>query len=135
MRTIDVFFYGLFMDEELLLDKGVSATNVRIASLQGYELRIGNRATLIPVAAGRVFGIIASLTHDDLARLYSDPSVQTYCPEAVLAQLAGGETLAALCFNLIEPPSAEERNPEYATKLRALADRLQFPPDYVASIQ
>ncbi len=58
-----------------------------------------------------------------------------YRPEAVIAQLMNGELLAALCFNLIEPPSANEHNPDYASKLRSLAERLQFPAEYVASIQ
>jgi hypothetical protein len=135
MRRIDVFFYGLFMDEDLLRAKGATAINLRPASVLGFELRIGNRATLVPAQSGRVFGLVASLTHVDLDRLYSDPSVQAYRPEAVLAHLANGETLAALCFNLVEPPATDERNLEYAAKLRALAKRLDFPTEYVASIE
>lgn len=135
MRKINVFFYGLFMDAALLQAKGVTLLHLRVASVSGFQLRIGNRATLVPAPLGRVFGLIASLSHIELERLYSEPSVQAYRPEAVLAHLANGETLPALCFNLVEPPSSEERNPDYAAKLRALAERLQFPPDYVASIQ
>ena len=135
MRKIDVFFYGLFMDEELLRSKGVIAANLRLASVTGFRLRIGDRATLVPSEAGRVFGLIASLSHAELERLYSEPSVRAYKPEAVLANLSTGEVLAALCFNLPAPPSANERNVEYASKLRSLAERLNFPADYVASIQ
>jgi hypothetical protein len=135
MRKIDVFFYGLFMDEALLQSKGIPAPDLRPASVSGYQLRVGRRATLIPLPAGRVFGLIGSLTHAELEGLYSDPSVQAYRPEAVLAHLPGGEPLAALCFNLPEPPPPEERNPEYASRLRALAERLNFPPEYVASIE
>jgi hypothetical protein len=134
MRKIDVFFYGLFMDENLLRAKGVAAAHLRPASVAGFQLRIGQRATLVPAPSGRVFGLIASLSHVELEQLYSEPSVQAYRPEAVLAHLANGETRAALCFNLVEPPSADKRNPEYASKLRALAERLHFPADYVATI-
>ena len=102
MRRIDVFFYGLFMDEDLLRAKGVTATHLRPASVPGFQLRIGKRATLVPAQSGRVFGLIASLSHVELERLYSEPSVQAYRPEAVLAHLSNGETLAALCFNLVE---------------------------------
>lgn len=134
MRRIDVFFYGLFMDEDLLRAKGATPMDIRTASVSGFQLRIGNRATLVPAQAGRVFGRIASLSHVELEQLYSDPSLQAYRPEALLVQLANGETLAALCFNLVEPPSMQERNPDYASKLRALAERLDFPADYLASI-
>ena len=135
MRKINVFFYGLFMDEALLQSKGITLPQLRIASVPGFQLRIGNRATLVPAPSSRVFGVIASVSHGELERLYSEPSVQAYRPEAVLVYLANGETSAALCFNLVEPPSSDERNPEYSTKLRSLAECLNFPPDYVASIQ
>jgi hypothetical protein len=135
MRRIEVFFYGLFMDEDLLRSKGVTAIDFRPASVLGFELRIGKRATLVPNQSGRVFGLIASLSHAELELLYSEPSLRAYRPEAVLAHLANGKTLAALCFNLVEAPSTDERNPEYASKLRALAKRLGFPAEYVTSIE
>ena len=135
MRKLDVFFYGLFMDEELLRSKGVTSTNLRSASVLGFQLRIGNRAMLVPSQSGRVFGLLASLSHADLEMLYSEPSVSAYRPEAILVYLSSGEVLAALCFNLPEPPSAEERNVDYASKLRSLAEHLNFPTEYIASIQ
>jgi hypothetical protein len=134
MRRIDVFFYGLFMDEQLLKAKGFNPTNLRSASVDGFQLRIGKRATLVPMKTGRVYGIVAELTHDELQRLYSEPSVRDYQPEGMLVRLSNDETLAALCFNLPIPPDPSERNSEYALKLRALAERLQFPNEYVASI-
>jgi len=123
------------MDEVLLHSKGISMPNLRIASVPGFQLRVGNRATLVPSPFSHVFGLIASLSHNEVEQLYSDPGVQSYRPEPVLAYLANGEILAALCFNLPEPPSLDEHNPDYATGLRTLAERLQFPPDYVSSIQ
>jgi DNA-binding IclR family transcriptional regulator len=135
MRKIDVFFYGLFMDEDLLRSRGATPANLRLASVSGFQLRIGDRATLVPSPAGRVYGLIASLSHAELERLYSEPGVSAYRPEAVLAELPNGDVVAALCFNLPEPPSAGERNVQYASKLRSLAERLDFPADYVASIR
>jgi hypothetical protein len=135
VRKINVFFYGLFMDETLLQAKGIALPNLRVAYLLGFQLRIGTRATLIPAPSRRVFGLVASLAHNELERLYSEPSVQAYKPEAVLAYLTNGETIAALCYNLVEPLSSEEHNLDYASKLRALAERLDFPSDYVSSIQ
>jgi hypothetical protein len=40
-----------------------------------------------------------------------------------------------LCYNLPELPLPDERNTEYASKLRSLAQRIGLPNDYVASIQ
>jgi len=134
-RRIDVFFYGLFMDEALLREKGVNPGNRRAASVENFSLVIGARATLVPCAGRTVHGVLFSLTHGELDALYSDASVRAYRPEAVSARLAEGGVVPALCFNLPAPPPAGERNPQYASKLRELAGRIGLPPDYVSSIR
>lgn len=135
MRRTDVFFYGLFMDEDLLRAKGLEPKGAEQATVDGLALRIGQRAALVPKPGSRVYGLVFSLTLAELDRLYSDPSVQAYRPQAVLAQLASGGLIAALCYNLSHPPSPRERNPEYAAKLRALAQKIGLPAEYVASLQ
>ena len=134
-RLLDVFFYGLFMDQQLLSDKGAQASDIRLAVVPGFVLRIGARAALVPDSAGAVHGVVMKLSHSDLERLYSEPSLLAYRPEPVLAKLQNGAVVAALCFNLPEAPSPEERNAEYAEKLRILARRIGLPGDYVASIR
>lgn len=133
MRRADVFFYGLFMDEELLRTKGLDPQGRALASVDGYSLRIGQRAALVPTPGARVHGVVFSLELAEIARLYSDPSVLAYQPEAVLARVSDG-VIAALCYNLSPPPSPSEKNPEYAAKLRTLAERIGLPADYVAAI-
>jgi Gamma-glutamyl cyclotransferase, AIG2-like len=133
-RRIEVFFYGLFMDADLLRKNGVDPTHIRPASVPGFALRIGQRATLLRNPNGLAHGILMELTHAEVEQLYSDPSVRAYRPEAVLCELKDGSRISALCFNLLEPPRPEEANPEYAAKLRALAARLGLPADYVDSI-
>ena len=134
-RSIDVFFYGLFMDDALLREKGINPGNRRIASVENFCLVIGARATLVPCANGTAHGVLFSLTHTEVDALYSEVSVSVYRPEAVSARLADGSTIPALCFNLPVPPAIEERNPQYVSKLRELADRIGLPPGYVSSIQ
>ncbi len=123
------------MDEELLRAKGLEPEGAELAAVDGLALRIGQRAALVPTPGGRVHGLVFSLTLSELDRLYSEPSVQAYRPQAVLAQLASGGAIAALCYNLSPPPSRSERNPEYAAKLRALAQKIGLPAEYVQSIQ
>ena len=135
MRHPYVFFYGLFMDEELLRSKGLQPEGAERAAVDGLSLRIGQRAALVPSPGGRVHGLVFSLTLSELERLYSEPSVEAYRPQAVLAQLASGGVVAALCYNLPQPPLPTERNPEYAAKLRAVAEKVGLPSEYVASIQ
>lgn len=134
MRRASVFFYGLFMDEELLCSKGLHPTDAEQASLDDYALRIGDRASLVPMPGSRVCGVVFSLTLSELDRLYSEPSVQAYRPEAVLVKLAGGGVIAALCYNLPNSPTATEHAPEYAARLRALGRKIGLPNDYLESL-
>jgi hypothetical protein len=134
-RRVNVFFYGLFMDEALLRGKGLSPQDAEVGSVRGMSLRIGQRAALVPDPAGQAYGVIMSLTMEELERLYSEPGVQAYRPQAVLVHPASGGVLGALCYNLPEPPPPGERNPEYATRLRGVARKAGLPEDYVASIE
>lgn len=134
MRRIAVFFYGLFMDVELLRAKGTEPANVRRGSVRGFSLRIGARATLVPDAAGLAHGLVMDLTHAEIDRLYADPSVSMYRPEAVVIESDDGSAAAALCFNLIETPRDVERNAAYAEKLRHLAERIGLPAHYISRI-
>jgi Gamma-glutamyl cyclotransferase, AIG2-like len=133
-RRIDGFFYGLFMDSDLLRESGVAAENPRRGYADGYALRIGRRATLIPSPEGRAYGMVFALTHRELERLYSAPGLEEYRPEAILVRLLEGGELPALCYNLREPPQPGEANPEYAARLRAALSKLGFPSQYVASV-
>jgi hypothetical protein len=134
-RRADVFFYGLFMDQSLLQSKGLSPQNSEIASVSGLALRIGQRAALVPEEKGTVYGVVMSLTLDEVERLYSDPTVQAYRPQAVLARLESGGQVAALCYNLRESPLPSERNPDYAAKLRSVAERVGLPREYVDQLK
>jgi len=134
-RSIDVFFYGLFMDEAILREKGMHPANRRMAFVEDFCLVIGARASLVPCADATVHGVLYSLTHNEVHALYSEASVSVYRPEAVSAHLADGSIIPALCFNLPVRPSREERNAEYVSKLRELAERIGLPASYVSSIE
>jgi hypothetical protein len=133
-RRVDVFFYGLFMDREILREAGVTPTHPRPAAVDGFALRIGRRATLLPTPGARAYGMLFALTHSELARLYAAPGLEAYRPEAVLARPLEGAPAPALCYTLGEAPEPHERNPEYAARLQRVLARLGFPPEYVASV-
>jgi len=134
-RTIDIFFYGLFMDEALLREKGFHPISRGNAAVEDFELLITQRATLVPSAGKVVHGVVFSLTHDEVNKLYADPSVSMYRPEAVLARLPEGNSIPCLCFNLPTVNTTDERNTDYVAKLRALATCLNLPPSYVQTIR
>jgi hypothetical protein len=133
-RRVELFFYGLFMDVEVLRESGVAPVSVSRAYVDDFALRIGSRATLVPSPGARAYGMLIALTHSQRHRLYSAPELELYQPEAVLARRLDGSFIPALCYNLVEPPAADERNPTYAARLQETLSRLGFPGEYIDSI-
>jgi hypothetical protein len=134
-RQIDGFFYGLFMDAGVLRRAGTKPSNFRRACVADFALRIGQRATLVPSPGARAYGMLVSLTHAELDSLYGAPGLEGYRPEAVVALLADGEAVPALCYNLVQAPEPHERNPDYAMHLRSVLENLGFPAEYVESVR
>jgi hypothetical protein len=134
LRHADVFFYGLFMDEDLLRSKGLRPLGAEHAVVEGFTLRIGERAMLLPMPGRRVCGLVFSIALPEVDRLYSEPSLQLYRPEAVLARLESGGVIAALCYNLPRASAPVGRNPEYAEQLRSVAQKVGLPAEYIAAL-
>jgi Gamma-glutamyl cyclotransferase, AIG2-like len=134
-RRIDGFFYGLFMDAQVLRQAETEPSNLRRAFVPGFALRIGQRATLVPSPGARAYGMLIALTHAELERLYSAPGLEGYRPEAVVAHPCEGEPVPALCYNLVRAPEPHERNPGYAMRLRNVLENLGFPAEYVESVK
>ena len=134
-RQIDCFFYGLFMDAQVLHQAGTKPSNFRRAYVADYALRIGQRATLVPSRGARAYGMLISLTHAELEHLYGAPGLEAYRPEAVVAHPSDGEAIPALCYTLVQAPDPHERNPEYAMRLQNVLENLGFPVEYVESVK
>ena len=64
-----LFFYGLFMDESLLASKGIRPTESTVGYVDGYGLRIGKRATLLPEANSRAYGVLMKIASEDACRM------------------------------------------------------------------
>lgn len=135
LRHVTGFFYGLFMDEAVLAEAGVAARTPRMAYIEDFGLRIGRRATLVPKAGARAYGMLYDLTHEELGKLYGASGLEDYRPEAVEAHLLEGGRQPALCYNLLDASAPAEANEAYAKRLSEALERFGFPADYVASVR
>jgi len=126
-RLIDVFFYGLYMDPEILKARGVEPRNPRTAVARGYRLRVGKMATLLREEHAEAHGIVYRLTHDELNALYRGAGLEAYVAEALEVETQTRDRLAVLCCNLLVPPGEDELNPEYLDKLNRCMNRLGVP--------
>ena len=132
--TVAVFFYGLFMDESLLAAKGVEPLSAEVGYVDGYRLRIGKRATLMPERDSRAYGVLMTIDRDEAKALYSDDTVADYVPEPVSVTLQSGSAEPAICYNL-PPGKLEGANSAYAESLLRLATRRGFPDAYLDAIR
>lgn len=134
MKTIKVFFYGLFMDTEVLLKNGVHASNPKKAYAEGYALKIGNRASLIPSKGNKAYGILMEVNDGEILKLYAEKSVADYIAEKITVVTESQEQHIAICYNL---PLALliGTNKSYVKSLYELVKQKKFPHDYLDKIR
>jgi hypothetical protein len=129
-----VFFYGLFMDESLLATKGIKPSEVSLGFVDGYGLRIGERATLVRRPGSRAYGAMMNIAPGEATELYAEESVADYLPERVIVELMDGTQVDATCYNLPRDKMTGA-NKAYAESLLDVATRLGFPDSYLQQIR
>ena len=130
-----IFFYGLFMDRTLLTEKGLHPEIIGPAVLSDYRIHIGDRATLLPSASSRAYGIVIELSEQEAHALYSEPSVRAYERERVqVALLASNRVVEAYCYNLPRELGLTGANPAYANRLSRLVEALELDSAYAQEI-
>ena len=122
------------MDKSLLESRGIKATDVSIGFVDGYELRIGERATLVRCRGGRAYGVIMVISPSETTELYAGKGVADYAPEPVTVELMDGSRVEACCYNL-PGETVAGTNKEYAKLLLEVATKLDLPESYVEQIR
>jgi len=131
---MEVFFYGLFMDREILSKNGVKSSNPRMGFLLDYALKIGHRASLLPSPGERAYGILMTVESEAIQALYAEASVADYIPEEVNIVTTDNEQVAAICYNLpVELLTGT--NETYARALHKLAKQLGLPHEYLRLLE
>jgi len=122
------------MDCELLESKGFSPSNPELVRLEGYGLRIGERATLVKSEHETAFGLVMDMPVDQLNQLYGADSVADYEPESVIVQNVNNEAINCVVYNL---PAEKIRgcNEAYAQSLKTVAQKTGLSADYIREIE
>ena len=137
-RRIWVFFYGSYINLDVLAEVSMKPGEWQAARLLGFDLHIGPRANLLPNPNGVVHGTLGLCLHDDLARLYDDHAFgvlgERYLPEAVLCVDAQGALRPAVTYvshDMVNRPATHD----YVERIAKPAAALGFPGDYVTHIR
>ena len=125
--SLPVFFFGLFMAPEQRPQIGDCGSRER-ALVADHALVVAGRATLVPRAAHRAWGMLETLSPSAVAALYSAPGLDRYFPIQVrCVSLDQGRSVDAEAW--IAPPDREdELNLDYAARLIACLKSCGLPP-------
>jgi hypothetical protein len=132
-----VFFYGSYINFDVLREVQLVPDQWEVARLPGFDIRIQPRANLVPSEHGCAYGIVARVTHAELARLYAharDVLGEVYLPEAVLVQTVAGLWRPALCYLCpdMDPRPADNA---YVERIVGPARDFGFPQWYIARLE
>jgi cation transport regulator ChaC len=135
-RGVWTFFYGSFMNPAVLARANVRPTAPRRARLEGWDIDIRPRATLVPSKRRSVYGILAKVTHTDLAKLYAKDwfNFGKYVPEAVIVSDAQRRRVAAMCYIAWRNHGGRPA-PDYLERIVSTAVRYRFPRWYIERIK
>ena len=131
--TVVVFFYGSYINPAVLREVDLVPQRIEVARLDGFDIEIRPLANLVASDEHSVWGILATATHAELARLYDharDVLGGVYLPRAVLVQPREGRPEPALCYIApeLEPAPATS---DYVARIVGPAREYGFPDDYV----
>lgn len=135
-KMVTAFFYGLFLDPDILENLGCSPKNIRIAKLDNYELIIGQRANLIQKNSSHVWGNLIELSENDINGLYSEKSVADYVKQTVtcITQPDNKKIIADVYILPENYDLIPAENSEYIKKLYSLCQKYNFPNYYLSQL-
>jgi hypothetical protein len=128
------FFYGSFINRDVLQQADYVPEHVEVAKLHGFDIRIRPLANLIRSEQHCAYGILATATHEQLRRLYTQDWVGTYLPEPVLVETLEGKWRAALCY-IAPSPDAGPASDDYIDRIVGPARSYGFPDWYIARLE
>jgi hypothetical protein len=132
--TVWTFFYGSFMNLDVLKEAGYEPEQYEMARLNGFDIHIQPLATLVRSDQHCVYGIVALGTHEQLRRLYSQDWVATYLPEPVLVETLDGKFRTAFCYIAPEGEVLPASN-DYIDRIVGPAKYHSFPAWYIARLE
>lgn len=136
-KKISVFFYGSYMNLDVLRQVNFIPDNFETAKLSGYDIVIKPLADLVKSDKDCVYGILTCGTHEELENLYAHARNvlgSSYLPEAVLVEPSDGKFKPALCYISygIETKQAED---SYIDRIVEPAKNYDFPEWYIKRLE
>jgi hypothetical protein len=132
-----VFWYGSYINLSVLGEVNLMPDAFEVARLSGFDIQIAPRANLVRSDRDCVYGIVATATHEELARLYAHAEEvlgEQYLPEAVMIETRDGKWMPVMTYIC---PSMAPRPAEraYVDRIVEPARQLGFPGWYIGRLE
>jgi hypothetical protein len=135
--AVATFFYGSYINLEVLLEVGMTPGRFEVARLPGYDITIRPLANLVVSDECTVYGMLASSTYVELDRLYEHAREVlggVYLPHPVLVYTASGKVEPALCYIAPALPG-DPPDPVYLNRILKPAREYGFPSWYLKRLE
>ena len=139
MEDINVwtFFYGSYMDADILKSLEFYPIEMKVGKLHGYEISIDPLANLQKSDNSTVYGIVTLSPYFELNKLYTQvPNLKgnDYYPISVHIELQNKTMIQALCY--IAPSlTPGEVQPDYVNTILSICEKYDFPRWYHQKIK
>jgi hypothetical protein len=136
-RKVSVFFYGSYINLDVLKQVNFIPDSYEVAKLSGFDIVIKPLANLVKSDKDCVYGILTSGTHEEMENLYSHARNvlgSAYLPEAVLVETLDGKFKSVLCYI---SPGIEEKQAanDYINRIVEPAKKYGFPYWYIKKLK
>lgn len=133
------FFYGSWINLDILKEKDFYPDSYEIARLHGFDIAIAPLANVFPKMESVVYGILITTDREKHSRmlyaLSSNGAMGTvYLPQAVLVETLDGKLKPALCYTS-ERQVPKRAKSEYIEPLLASARKWGFPKEYIQHLE
>jgi ketosteroid isomerase-like protein len=133
-ESLNIFFYGSFMDLELLRTLGVVPKTFGKAELKNWSIAFSSMATLVQSEGDSVYGTIAELSRDEVRMLYTRDDLKHYSPVDIAVATERNKHVPAQCY-ISKPGAGQKPSVDYLRRVIQAAESLGFPPAYLAKLR
>ena len=135
-EQVDVFFYGSFMDPNVLLKYDLHPCGIKTASLTDYSIGFTPMATIFSSPRSVVWGVICGLPSSQLEQAYrvQPLSEYDYYAKKISISTVDGERHAAIVYLTDKPIGFIPERP-YVENIIRIATEHKFPEEYLRLLQ
>jgi AIG2-like family len=133
-ESLKIFFYGSFMDLEILRTLGVVPQTFETAELKNWSITFSPMATLVRSERDSVYGAIAELSRTEVRMLYSRDDLKHYNPVDILVSTKRSKSVPAQVY-ISEPQMGQKPSVEYLQRVIRAAEGLGFPSAYLEKLR